>query len=151
MKPSNCIIVLLIICYFCSCQQNLHNRRIEVIQESIEAFSQYDTAKLYKLVDTSYYFSLYGKEGFLFYVKNLNERFKGCQTKINYNALKANVGPVNTQEYVLHFCRTKNNEIVDSSFDVTFRFADFQNVNTIMNFEVDNLYQHKKLVPNLPL
>ena len=102
-------------------------------------------------MDTSYYFDLYGKEGFLFTVKNLNKKFKICKTQPDYSKLKVEVSSVNTQEYTLQFCRAQNTNIVDSSFDLKFKFADFQNIDKIMTIEINTLSEHKELVPTQAL
>lgn len=147
MKITISLILVLVLTVQCRPTQNLHTRRIEVIQASITAISQFDTIKLYKLVDTSYYFDLYGKEGFLFTIKNLNRKLKICKTEPDYSKLKVEVSSVNTQEYTLQFCKASNINNADSSFDLKFKFADFQNINKIMTIKINMLSEHIKFVP----
>lgn len=119
------------------CKSGFSDKRMQVIQKVIGAIEKYDTNQLYKIVDTSYYFDLDEKEGFLFTINYLNDRFKECGNTIVDSTIEIKKGIVNTTEYVLPFCRNADNSLNDKSFDLYIRFADYNNNDKIMFFNIE--------------
>ena len=103
------------------------DKRKELINKFIVAVQKSDTATLYEIIDTSSYFNLQDKEGFLFLVNYANDRFKVCGINIADSSIKAREVPVNSTEYIVPFCRGKNGEILYDSFDLLFTFTDYDN------------------------
>ncbi len=134
----------------CKTQPNLTDKRKSVIRQAMSAISIYDTTKLYKIVDTAYYFDIDGKEGFLFTVDYLNKKFKECGSTFVDSVIEIREGTVNAKEYILPFCRNKDNSLSDNSFDLIFKFADYQNVDKIMFIDTKNYLDPSKIKPTIP-
>jgi hypothetical protein len=136
---SGILFVSLLMLIQCRPKQHLFQNRVEVIHQAIAAISKYDTSTLYNLVDTSYYFDIYGKEGFLHTIERINTGLQKCKSKIDDNAIKVVNTPVNTTSYILNFCKPKNDTATERIFELNFKFADYQNTNRIMTFEINYL------------
>lgn len=111
-------------------------KRMTLINDFILAVSNNDTASLFTLVDTSAYFHVQTKEGFLFDIKYLNSRWQSCGRKFSDSSISIKEVPVYSKEYTIPFCRGKNGEIIYDSFDLLFTFADYDNDRKIHFIEV---------------
>jgi hypothetical protein len=125
------------------------SKRTELINKFISAVQNYDTAKLYKIVDTSSYFNVQDKEGFLYLVGYVNSRLKVCSANVIDSNIKIKEVPVHSKEYIVPFCRGKNGEIVYDSFDLLFTFTDYDNDEMIHYIDVVK-YRHN-VTPTSPL
>jgi hypothetical protein len=99
--------------------------RYEIIREVVAAISKYDTLKLYQLIDTSRLFNIDDKEGFLWNVDYVYERLRNCNNHIDDSAIIVEKEPVHHTKYTVVFCSFPG-QPVDSSFKLTFSFADYR-------------------------
>lgn len=138
----------------CNSQQDLKTQRLDLIHQSINLILSYDTSKLYQVVDTSAYFEIAEKEGFLSTVSFLKTKFNQCGTNIHNSAIKIENGLQNADNYITNFivpfCRDQNGKVQETSFDFVVQFANYQNPDKIMLFKVKNYMNLDKLKPTQP-
>lgn len=101
------------------------DKRKEIITEFISAVENYDTMRLFVIVDTSEYFGVQDKEGFLYQIDYLRTQFKKCGNVVLDSAIRIHHRDIPFTDYTYVFCRGKKGEIIDDSFDIQFTFADF--------------------------
>jgi hypothetical protein len=142
-------ILLFFIVFFYSCTNQSYNKRKILIEKAVNAISKYDTMQLYTLIDTSYCFDIYGKDGFLFKVNYTHNRFKMCGNSFSETSIKILEKPSQTKEYVLSFCRNKRGDIIYDSFDLIFSFADYESDIKILSMDV-NIYRNN-MIPTMPV
>ena len=145
------VIALLISIIFITSGCNTKNKidkRKELISKFVSASAEYDTTKLYEIVDTRSYFSIQSKEIFLFQVGYINSRFKECGTNYIDSTIRVREVPVNSKEYIVPFCRGKNSEVLNDSFDLLFTFTDYDDDEKIHYIDV-NKYR-AKITPTIP-
>lgn len=117
------------------------DKRKELIKSFISAAEKYDTIKLYTIVDTSLYFSIQDKEGFLYTIAYLNKRFKECRTNVIDSSIKIKEMPVHSKQYTVPFCRGINDVVVYDSFDLIFTFTEYGNDEKIRYIDVTKYRQ----------
>lgn len=123
--------------FLCSCKTaGQTDERKKLIKEFISAAENYDTLQLFALVDTSNYFSLQGKDEFLFKIALLKERLKECDSMAPDSAIKIHPRNIPITDYTYSFCRGKRGEITGNSFEIQFSFADFDAKRKIYFFDV---------------
>jgi hypothetical protein len=127
---------IILITSSCSTKNKIDKRK-ELISKFISSAAEYDTTKLYEIVDTSSYFRIQSKEGFLFQVGYINSRFKECGATFIDSAIKIREVPVNSKEYIIPFCRGKNNEVINDSFDLLFTFTDYDDDEKIHYIDIN--------------
>jgi hypothetical protein len=91
----------------------------------VSAISKYDTLQLYRLIDTSRFFNIYSKEGFLNKVDYVYKRLKKCGTYISYSTIKIEKEEPYHTKYTIQFCFIKEQNMNDS-FSLIFSFADYR-------------------------
>ena len=64
--------LLTLCCYFISCKPSIDDKRKATMIEIVNAILKNDTTKVFELVDTSFCYDIFGKEGFLFKISSLN-------------------------------------------------------------------------------
>ena len=117
--------------------QSIDAKRKGVIEKTIAAIIKHDTIKLFSLIDTSFYFDIYGKENFIYKVSYINDKLKTCQiTSIADSLITNRERPVHSTEYILSFCRFKNSNVNPDRFDLSFLFANYENVTKILTFDI---------------
>ena len=104
------------------------DKKKEIVTEFISAVENYDTTRLFAIVDTIEYFGVQDKEGFLYQIDYLSTRFKECGSVVIDSTIRINHRDIPFTDYTYAFCRGKKGEIIDKSFDIQFTFADFDNV-----------------------
>lgn len=135
-------LIISTILIFNSCKIKAQSdKRKEFIKSFVSAAENYDTLKLYEIVDTSLYFSIQDKEGFLYTIAYLNKRFKECRTDIIDSSIKIKEMPVHSKQYIVPFCRDKNNIVVYDSFDLIFTFTEYGNNEKIRYIDVTKYRQ----------
>lgn len=70
---------------------------------AINAMTVYDTGTLYKIIDTSYCFDIYGKDGFLSKLTYINKRFTVCVCSIGDSPIRITAKPAYSQVYAIPF------------------------------------------------
>lgn len=117
------------------------DKRKELINSFVSAVAKYDTLKLYEIVDTSLYFSVQDKEDFLYTVTYLNKRFKECGSNIIDSSIRIKEMPVHSKQYIVPFCRGKNEVVVYDSFDLVFTFTEYGSDEKIRYIDVTKYRQ----------
>src|SRR5687767_14659741 len=94
-KPNKIGSLLMLLFYvgvsLLSCgQTSLDSKRRNTMESFIEAIKSNDTLKISNLVDTSYFFEIYGEENYYNSIQKLNKRFSKNQilTNVNRNSFK---------------------------------------------------------------
>lgn len=132
--------------FSCSSNSNGQDKRKKLIDEAIVAFSQYDTTNLFKLIDTSYYFDTWGKELFFAKVTFLQKKLNACGSNLSDTSITIKKGEINTTQYILPFCSDSEN----NRFDLVIVFADYEEQNKIMSFNIKNYTKTDTLLPTKP-
>ena len=132
----------------CTSQKTISSQRRALIGKAINAISKYDTSNLYDLLDTTFCFNIYGKEGFLQKVDFIHNKFRECDDLINDTSISIQHTRVRTTEYVLPFC-TKRNINTSGTFTVILSFADDQNDSKILF--LDFATQNRAIKPTVPI
>lgn len=131
----------------CDSTKRSDDDRKELITKAVNAIARYDSLQLYKLIDTSYCFDIYGKDGFLYKVGYAFNRFKVCGKTIADNSIIVNEKQVGAKEYILPYCRNKRGEVINDSFDLVFSFAGYQRDGKILFMDVTIYRPVKSTVP----
>ena len=144
----------ILICVFlinsCGYTQTIDVSRKAVIEKAIVAIVKYDTTTLFSLVDTSFYFDIYGKENFIYKISYINNKLKTCQiTSIADSLITKKERPVHSTEYILSFCRFKNSNVNPDRFDLLFVFTNYENKIKILTFDVKT-YKNE-IIPSVPV
>ncbi len=147
----NLIIIVLFPAIFLtfSCRENkksIHSRK-DIINTVVNAISNNDTLKLYDLVDTSYCFEIYSKQGFLDKIDFVYNQLKLCGSAINFDSIKVNPKAVNATEYSLSFCTDKKTTADFDRFDLLLTFANYKEDTKVAYLDI----QRSSFVPvNIP-
>jgi len=137
LKLSSLILICFLLINSSGYTQSIDAKRKGVIEQTIEAIIKHDTISLFSLIDTSFYFDIYGKENFIYKVSNINNKLKTCQiTSIADSLITKKEVPVHSTEYILSFCRFKNRNVNPDRFDLRFVFADYENETQILTFDM---------------
>ena len=126
-----------------------NDKRKVLIEKAVKAIAKYDTIQLYDLIDTSYCFDIYGKDGFLHKVDYVYNRFKVCGTSIADTSIKIQEKQVQSKEYTLPFCRNEKGEVVYDSFDLLFSFSDYDSDEKILLMDVT--IHRREIKPTVPV
>jgi hypothetical protein len=145
------VFTLTLLSWQCKTQPSKSDKRKNVIQKTVNAISRYDTTELYNLVDTSYYFDVNGKEGFLHTINYLHERFKECGNTIVDSLIKIKEAEVYSKEYSIPFCRSTDFSINNRSFDLLVTFANYENPDKIHFIDTKSYFDMNNLKPTLPV
>ncbi len=96
----HCLFLNILICLLSACGQvTMDDRRKNTMKGIVKALSICDSAKLYNLIDTSFYFSINGKDGFDVETKRLCESFSENSIKYSNSNFIDTVGIPNTKCY----------------------------------------------------
>lgn len=125
------------------------DKRKSLINKVTIAIEKYDTIQLYRLIDTSSYFKVQDKEEFLYQIQYVNSRFKECGRNIIDSNIIIREVPVNSKEYILPFCRGKDGNVLNNSFDLVFTFTDYDNDEVVHFINVNKSIQNT--LPNKPV
>jgi len=137
LKHFSLILISFLLINSCGYTQSLDTERKKVIEKTLAAIVKFDTVSLFSLVDTSFYFDIYGREGFIYKIYSINNRMKTCQmTSITDSLLTKMERPVYSTEYTLSFCRFKNNDVNPDRFDLLFLFANYENETQILTIDM---------------
>lgn len=117
------------------------DKRREIITQFISAVKNYDTLRLFDIVDTSEYFGVQDKEGFFYQINYLKTQFKKCGEVVLDSNIKIHHRDIPFTDYTYSFCRNKKGEITDGSFDIQFTFADFDSESKIHYLDVKKYKQ----------
>jgi len=134
----------------CGYTQTIDTKRKMVIEKAIAAIVKYDTTSLFSLVDTSFYFDIYGKESFIYKIGYIKNQMKTCQTtSVTDSLITQKERPVHSTEYILSFCRFKNSNVNPDRFDLLFVFANFGNETKILTVDMKT-YKYE-IIPAVPV
>ena len=151
LKLVSPILISIFLINSCGYTQTTDTKRRTVIERAIVAIVKYDTTTLFSLVDTSFYFDIYGKEGFISKINYINNQLKTCQTtSITDSLLTTMQMPANSTDYILSFCRFKNNNINPDRFDLIFSFANYENEIKMLTIDIMT-YRKNVLKQNVPV
>jgi len=151
LKLLSSILIGLILINSCGYTQSIDTERKKIIEKTLAAIVKYDTTNLFSLVDTSFYFDIYGKEGFIYKISYINNKLKACQvTSIVDSLITKKEVPVHSTEYILSFCRFKNNNLNPDRFDLLFVFANYENKTQILTFDIKP-YKSEIIKPAVPV
>ena len=125
------------------------NSRDVIIKKAIAAISINDSIELFRLIDTSYCFDIYGKDGFISLLDFAYNRFKVCNSSIHDSLIKTREKQQGLIEYALPFCREGNGEVVNGSFDLLFSFSDYSNEDKILFMDI--LKYRQEIKPTKPV
>ena len=107
----SCVLLILTCCNGQSKMAQKH-----LITDAMKAMISGDTIQLYRLTDTTFFFSIYGKEGFSNTVKVIKEKIKNCNEIID----KLNIQQDEIKnEYIVSICESQP----DSKSQVVFTLA----------------------------
>jgi len=135
----------------CGYTQTIDTKRKTVIEKAIAAIVKYDTTSLFSLVDTSFYFDIYGKESFIYKIGYFKNQMKTCQTtSVTDSLITQKERPVHTTEYTLSFCRFKNNNVNPDRFDLLFLFPNYEDETKILTIDVKT-YKKIEIKPAVPV
>jgi hypothetical protein len=138
LKGLSILILLIFLNAFCKSSKNINNQRIALIKKTIGAIENYDTLQLYKIVDTSYCFDIYGNDGFLNIINYTYNQLKICPP--DYEKMKSINTITNTIKYNVPFCREKFKNSLNSGFDLVFTFANYNDDDQIMLIELKKYF-----------
>ena len=131
----------------CTIAQSVEAKRKVIINKALIALENQDTSTLFLLVDTAYYFDIYGKDGFLFKVNGINKHLKKCDLDSAMSQMSKKTGRLNTTEYRLTFCNSKD-EFNTDTFYLSFIFSDYENPVKIQLIDViEKKREIKQTVP----
>ena len=151
LKLSSLILICFILINSSGYTQSIDAKRKEVIEKTIAAIIKHDTINLFSLIDTSFYFDIYGKEGFIYKVSYINNKLKTCQIiSIVDSLITKKESPVHSTEYILPFCRSKDNNVNPDRFDLLFVFPNYENETKILTFDIKT-YKNEKIIPAVPV
>src|SRR5688572_797583 len=151
LKLLSLILIGVLLINSCGYTQSVDIQRKAVIEQTIEAIVKYDTTSLFLLVDTNFYFDIYGKEGFIYKIRYINNQLKTCQTtSVADSLLTKKEIPGNSTEYILSCCKFKNNKINSDRFDLVFSFANYENEARILTIDIKT-YKTEMLKPAVPI
>jgi hypothetical protein len=118
-----------------------------VIKKAIKEIENYDSIQLYGLIDTSYCFDIYGKDGFIHKIDYVYNRFKICGSSIVDTLIKIREKQLHVREYSLAFCRGSRHEVIYDSFDLLFSFSNFDNKILFLDIAI----YRREIRPTIPL
>ena len=150
LKLLSAILIGVLLINGCGYTQSIDVKRKAVIEKTIAAIVNYDTTNLYSLIDTSFYFDIYGKDGFIHKISSIKNKLKTCQiTSIVDSLMTKRERPVHSTEYILSFCRFKNSNVNPDRFDLLFVFANYGNETKILTFDMET-YKYE-ITPTVPV
>ena len=150
LKLLTSILICILLINSCGYTQSIDTERKKVIEKTLAAIVKYDTTNLFSLVDTSFYFDIYGKEAFIYKISYIKNKLKTCQiTSIVDSLVTKKEVPVHSTEYILSFCRFNNNLNPDR-FDLLFVFANYENKTQILTFDIKT-YKSEIIKPAVPV
>lgn len=121
--------------------------RLEIIYDAIEYLKNDKEESLLQIIDTIKINSIYGEQGYK-YIFNKSKRVLNHCDVFNKDEIEIYKPiPIRT-EYILKFCRDRDGNIVEESFDLIFSFHNYENKNTIHLIEI--LEHIKPKTPNVP-
>src|SRR5688572_5837491 len=104
------------------CSSTNHDDRIELIYKSVSMMKTLDTIGLKSIVDTSYYYEIYGGEGFNNIVQFTSNKINTCGIPPKEKLSSANNTQLHYTEFIMPFCRDHVDSLTNESFDLIFRF-----------------------------
>lgn len=122
--------------------------RKTLIAEFINSVENYDTLKLFTIIDTTEYFDVQDKASFLNQVMQIKMRIEECGKKVLDRDIKIHHRDIPFTDYTYSFCRGSRGEITKNSFDIQFTFADFDYKGKIHYLEVQ--MSKKNVAPTKP-
>jgi hypothetical protein len=151
LKLLSSILIGILLINSCGYTQSIDTERKKIIEKTLAAIVKFDTTSLFSLVDTSFYFDIYGKEGFIYKVSYINNKLKTCQiASIMDSLITKKEVPVHSTEYILSFCRFKNNNVNPDRFDLLFDFANYEDETKILTFDIKT-YKSEIIKPAAPI
>ena len=113
-------------------------------------------SQLYEIVDTNFFYSIWGKENFIRRINYIYTNIKNCGF-MGYDSIKAVViNQTKTTEYIVPLC-SENKSSSQSTNSLVISFADYTTKNKILFFEVrTDLFDNdssllKKMFPERPV
>lgn len=107
-----------------SCRNGHNEKHVELIGKALGLIERGSIDSLKSIIDTGYIYDLYSKEGFEARVLFARKKIIQCPVPTP-NLYKVTYPLPQTVQYTLEFCRSKNDNLIDS-FDVVFRFFDYK-------------------------
>ena len=142
------IFAFLLFFYGCSFNKLVNNEiRIGLIYDAIELLKAGKEDSLLLIIDTVKINSIYGEQGYKYILNKSNRVLNHC---IDFNKKDIEISkpiPIRT-EYKLKFCRDRDGNIIEDSFDLIFSFHNHENIYIIHLIEVIEYIKPTK--PNLP-
>lgn len=141
------VISFLISLVNCSSTTNNNEKRVELIKTALGFIERGNIDSLKTIVDTSYFYKLYGEDGFGETVARTRPKIVICKAP-NSGQYKINDPVPQLTEYTLQFCRTATDSLTDKSFDLVFTFLNNQNMDLIALIDFrDYSYRNKRNEP----
>ena len=109
-----------------SCSSTYHDAQIELIYKSINMMKRLDTLGLKSIVDTSYCYDIYGPEGFENIVQLTSRKINTCGLPEKEKLSSVVNNQLHYTEYTMPFCRNHMDSLTSESFDLIFRFFDYE-------------------------
>ncbi|ANE51377.1 hypothetical protein SY85_13550 [Flavisolibacter tropicus] len=85
-----------------------------------------DTTGLKAIVDTSYYYEIYGSEGFNNIVQFTSKKINACGIPAKNKLSSTENTQLHYTEFIMPFCRDHVDSLTNESFDLVFRFFDYE-------------------------
>ncbi|RYZ90836.1 MAG: hypothetical protein EOP04_02655 [Proteobacteria bacterium] len=121
----------------CNNEKQKVKSQLDIARSVYDAVYQFDTVKLYSLVDTAHCFSIYGRDGFLHQARLASEHIRKCKGPLEQNEIRILRGGDFTTNIIFPICPTEYIDNVDS-MNMIIGFADFQkNKSKAFYFDLD--------------
>ena len=119
--------------------------RVEMIYKAIGLLGKGDADSLKMIVDTSYCYEIYSKEGFDKIISTAKNKLKSCSIPTRDELKISSPTPLSTQ-YVLSFCQSTNDSTLNG-FDLIFAFFDSDERKIIGFLNLKNMLKNNINLP----
>lgn len=132
--------------FACSNSSNKNKfSRVDMIYKAISLMEKGNSDSLKFIVDTTYCYEIYSKEGFDKIVSVAKNRLKSCRLPARDELRVSSPTPLATQ-YVLSFCQSQNDS-TSNGFDLIFTFYDSDETEIIGFLNLKNLLKNNINLP----